>query len=114
MTRDYCWQPWVTMKGTTGSGLVVQPADEWLDTLGAPEVAVRCEVLDIAYPGGTLQLQTGPGADGPWTTAREFNLAEKVTVVLSTEPNAEAEYQADRYVRWAIEQPGQGTWTATF
>jgi len=35
------------MKGTTGSGLVVQPADEWLDTLGAPEVAVRCEVLDI-------------------------------------------------------------------
>jgi hypothetical protein len=110
MTRDFLWQPMFTMKGVTSQS-VVQPANEWLDTRGAQEVAVRCEVLNISSPVPTFQLQTGPSADGPWTNAYTTQTTEKVTVVLSNDPNAT--YKIERYVRWRIEAPAT-RWSTTF
>jgi hypothetical protein len=99
-----------TMKGVQGQS-VVQPANEWLETKGAKDVAIRCEVLNMTG-GATLQLQTGPSADGPWTPATYITLTGKITVVLSTEPNSD--YKVERYVRWAIDAPLSQSWSTTF
>lgn len=108
MTRDFLWQPLLTIKGVSGQS-VVQPANEWLWNRGAREVAVRVEVLNLSG-GPTLQLQTGPSAGGPWTGVGSFGLG-KSTVVLSAEPNAAD--QIEEYLRWRIQQAGSD-WSVTF
>jgi hypothetical protein len=114
MTKQYLWQPWITIKGASGStATIVQPAKDWLDRGKTDDTVIRIDMKDSSM-SVPLQIDTGPSAAGPWTSFWSWSgSATKTTVVFSADPDATNKGQ--RYIRWSINPSGAGSaWSVTF
>lgn len=128
MSRVFCLQDWVTVRGVDQL-TVSQDEERWLDLDGFSDATLWIDVAEVTPPGGIasnavkLAVQTSASADESYfiplapvvsygTTAQwQQPTAAPLVIRSGTSPLTN---NLSRYVRWQIVPSGSGPWDIAF
>jgi hypothetical protein len=105
-------QPWITLKGTSGTAGVIQELDEWIDTSAHKSGVLQAEILKIA--NGTLYVEGCDVQGGSFTTHASYTtgLSAATLVYLNKNIPYGAAERLSNLIRWKF--ISSGNWDASF
>jgi hypothetical protein len=106
-------RPWVTIRLTNATDVVLPPRETWVDTEGFVRASLLLQVLAIS--GCALKIETAAGMEGPWNEIDSLTAPPTLTgyskgYYLTTEADVPAVEQFAKYIRWRIVASGGGAY----